>query len=233
MPAPAGGRRLRQSRSRKTDSTGSNEATSSQESGSSDRGRGRGRGRGGRGSNRTSRGAASSVTDPVPSQDLTPTPKEIEEDTGIKKFAAHRKEAQESIQKLLGTLTDSSSDEEDERDPGDDADMETEKIARGVPCTCVVCLEKVRSKDSIWQCDQCFCLLHLPCTQQWARSCYSEDSGEGTEKIYWACPKCRMLYPRDDIPRQYRCFCGKVENPPPDPWIYPHSVGIRGAMVMH
>lgn len=132
----------------------------------------------------------------------------------LEKFESHRQTAKESIQKLLVDLDDSSSEEEDHPDQP----FKTQS-------TCVVCLEKVRSKDSIWQCDQCFCLLHLPCTQRWARSCYCEETdGNEDENGYWACPKCRMLYPRSYIPRKYLCFCGKVENPKVDHWIQPHSV---------
>lgn len=35
----------------------------------------------------------------------------------------------------------------------------------------------------------------------------------------------RLNYAKDLIPREYLCFCGKVESPPPDPWILPHSCG--------
>lgn len=39
------------------------------------------------------------------------------------------------------------------------------------------------------------------------------------------CPKCRIEYPKSDIPKYYYCFCGKLENPPHDPWVLPHSCG--------
>eukprot|EP01133_Synstelium_polycarpum_P012492 gene12492-14663_t len=35
--------------------------------------------------------------------------------------------------------------------------------------SCLVCLERVKPVDPIWQCNRCSCLLHLQCTQSWAR----------------------------------------------------------------
>ena len=42
----------------------------------------------------------------------------------------------------------------------------------------------------------------------------------------WACPKCRAPYTAAEAPREYRCFCGKVADPPFDPWAAPHSCGV-------
>lgn len=38
-------------------------------------------------------------------------------------------------------------------------------------------------------------------------------------------PKCRFEYKRSDTPSRYYCYCGKVEDPPLDPWLVPHSCG--------
>ena len=38
----------------------------------------------------------------------------------------------------------------------------------------------------------------------------------------WLCPKCRTEYPRGS-PLQYTCFCGKLRDPPHDPWLAPHA----------
>ena len=42
-------------------------------------------------------------------------------------------------------------------------------------------------------------------------------------ELTWACPKCR--HESKDHPRKYVCYCGKVQDPPFDPWILPHSCG--------
>ena len=41
----------------------------------------------------------------------------------------------------------------------------------------------------------------------------------------WSCPKCRGEYTRSKCPQKYHCFCGKMEDPPVDPWLLPHSCG--------
>lgn len=38
-------------------------------------------------------------------------------------------------------------------------------------------------------------------------------------------PKCRFEYQRAETPTRYHCYCGKVEDPPLDPWLVPHSCG--------
>ncbi|OAY71457.1 NF-X1-type zinc finger protein NFXL2, partial [Ananas comosus] len=62
-------------------------------------------------------------------------------------------------------------------------------------------------------------LFHLPCIQSWARQSLHLRSPD------WPCPKCRSPYPKTLIPKSYFCFCGKVQDPPLDPWILPHSCG--------
>ncbi len=41
--------------------------------------------------------------------------------------------------------------------------------------------------------------------------------------LQWGCPKCRHAHSPEQIPVRYTCFCGKVSDPPFDPWIVPHS----------
>ncbi|KAK9842016.1 hypothetical protein WJX81_004295 [Elliptochloris bilobata] len=41
----------------------------------------------------------------------------------------------------------------------------------------------------------------------------------------WGCPKCRAPYTAAEAPAEYHCFCGKVADPPFDPWAAPHSCG--------
>lgn len=46
-----------------------------------------------------------------------------------------------------------------------------------------------------------------------------------TSVILLCSPKCRFEYKRSDTPSRYYCYCGKVEDPPLDPWLVPHSCG--------
>ena len=34
---------------------------------------------------------------------------------------------------------------------------------------CLICISSVKKAESIWNCIKCFCSLHLPCVQRWAR----------------------------------------------------------------
>lgn len=43
--------------------------------------------------------------------------------------------------------------------------------------------------------------------------------------IFFCSPKCRFEYKRSETPSRYYCYCGKVEDPPLDPWLVPHSCG--------
>uniref|UniRef100_A0A673BKI4 Nuclear transcription factor, X-box binding-like 1 n=1 Tax=Sphaeramia orbicularis TaxID=375764 RepID=A0A673BKI4_9TELE len=95
--------------------------------------------------------------------------------------------------------------------------------------TCLICIASVKRTNS---CSSCFCLFHLPCIQKWARdsaflvsSVTDEDFGQKAHP--WPCPKCRAEYPPNAAPtgRTYMCYCGKLQDPPPDPWLVPHSCG--------
>ncbi|KAK7807970.1 hypothetical protein U0070_003042 [Myodes glareolus] len=96
--------------------------------------------------------------------------------------------------------------------------------------TCLICIASVKRNQAVWSCSGCFCIFHMPCIQKWAKdsqflvsSVTDEDFGK---KDYpWPCPKCRFEYKRSETPSRYYCYCGKVEDPPLDPWLVPHSCG--------
>ncbi|XP_068611953.1 NF-X1-type zinc finger protein NFXL1 [Brachionichthys hirsutus] len=96
--------------------------------------------------------------------------------------------------------------------------------------TCLICIASVKRTQAVWSCSACFSLFHLPCIQKWARdsaflvsSATEEDFGQ--KQHPWPCPKCRCEYPPTATPNRYVCFCGKLQDPPPDPWLAPHSCG--------
>ncbi|KAK4758031.1 hypothetical protein SAY87_019332 [Trapa incisa] len=103
--------------------------------------------------------------------------------------------------------------------------------------SCLICLERIRISDPTWSCSAlCFSVFHLVCIQSWARQAsdlaaaraatrLSISQATASESATWHCPKCRSEYPKPQIPKSYLCFCGKLENPRPDPWILPHSCG--------
>ncbi|XP_042324551.1 NF-X1-type zinc finger protein NFXL1 isoform X2 [Sceloporus undulatus] len=71
----------------------------------------------------------------------------------------------------------------------------------------------------------------MPCIQKWAKdslfliSSPLTDDDFGKKDYPWPCPKCRFEYKRSETPSRYYCYCGKVEDPPLDPWLVPHSCG--------
>ncbi|XP_067117921.1 NF-X1-type zinc finger protein NFXL1 [Osmerus mordax] len=95
--------------------------------------------------------------------------------------------------------------------------------------TCLVCIASVRRTQAVWSCSGCFSLFHVPCIQKWAtdsvllHSLTQEDPA--SQDLPWPCPKCRQEYPPSQTPNRYVCYCGKVQDPPPDPWLLPHSCG--------
>lgn len=104
--------------------------------------------------------------------------------------------------------------------------------------SCLICLERIKPSDPTWSCTSlCFAVFHLFCIQSWSRQAsdlaaaravtrLSVSAEHAAETSLWNCPKCRVEYPKNLIPKIYLCFCGKLENPPSDdPWVLPHSCG--------
>ncbi|XP_077597775.1 NF-X1-type zinc finger protein NFXL1 [Stigmatopora nigra] len=96
--------------------------------------------------------------------------------------------------------------------------------------TCLICIASVKRTQAVWSCGGCFSLFHLPCIQKWARDsvfliCSATDEDFGREQHPWPCPKCRAEYPHAATPNRYMCYCGKLQDPPADPWLAPHSCG--------
>ncbi|XP_023272195.1 NF-X1-type zinc finger protein NFXL1 [Seriola lalandi dorsalis] len=96
--------------------------------------------------------------------------------------------------------------------------------------TCLICIASVKRTQPVWSCSSCFSLFHMPCIQKWARdsvflvsSVTDEDFGQ--KQHPWPCPKCRAEYPPSATPNRYTCYCGKLQDPPADPWLVPHSCG--------
>eukprot|EP01132_Coremiostelium_polycephalum_P004597 gene4597-5739_t len=103
------------------------------------------------------------------------------------------------------------------------------EVVKGVS-SCLVCLERVKTRDPSWNCSRCFCILHLSCAQTWSRerltiSAASESCTKDGNPPFWCCPKCRNNYYKKDYPTQYKCYCEKKVEPEYDPWVTPHSCG--------
>ncbi|KAJ4972295.1 hypothetical protein NE237_005394 [Protea cynaroides] len=114
--------------------------------------------------------------------------------------------------------------------------------SRSGALSCLICLERIKLSHPTWSCSSgCFAVFHLLCIQSWARQAsdlaaeraltrlsrehFPVAAANALESSVWNCPKCRVEYTKSQIPKTYFCFCGKLENPPSDPWILPHSCG--------
>ncbi|XP_071943384.1 transcriptional repressor NF-X1-like [Antedon mediterranea] len=85
---------------------------------------------------------------------------------------------------------------------------------------CMVCCDMIRSTAPTWNCQHCFAVFHIKCIKRWARSNISQLETEGE---LWMCPGCRNSVLK--IPHVYKCFCGKMRDPPNIPGETPHTCG--------
>ncbi|XP_051138149.1 NF-X1-type zinc finger protein NFXL2 [Andrographis paniculata] len=116
--------------------------------------------------------------------------------------------------------------------------------SRSGALSCLICLERIKPTDPTWSCSsRCFAIFHLICIQSWAHQSTTLAASRASARapvvpddnsLVWPCPKCRVDYPKSQTPKYYYCFCGKVQDPPRDPWILPHSCGeICGRSLQH
>ncbi|XP_056631026.1 protein shuttle craft [Diorhabda sublineata] len=80
---------------------------------------------------------------------------------------------------------------------------------------CLVCCEKIKHTDKVWSCLLCCHIFHLHCVVAWAKSSKIENG--------WRCPACQNVC--SEVPKQYKCFCGKTIEPRFEPGVIPHGCG--------
>ncbi|XP_043227759.1 protein shuttle craft-like [Amphibalanus amphitrite] len=81
---------------------------------------------------------------------------------------------------------------------------------------CLVCVELVRPAHPVWSCASCYHVFHMGCVRRWARTSRAESGG-------WRCPACQNVTAAP--PATYKCFCGKMRDPPWNRRDTPHSCG--------
>ncbi|PSN51156.1 Protein shuttle craft [Blattella germanica] len=100
----------------------------------------------------------------------------------------------------------------------DDDSSQRERLAdqleRGT-LECLVCCERVRQHDPVWNCSNCYHVLHLKCIKKWAKSSRGETG--------WRCPACQNVTAQ--VPHDYYCFCGKARDPEWNRMDAAHSCG--------
>jgi len=222
---------------------------------------GRGRGRGGGVPNEnvwTNRAEAQKKNSSEPRKG--PKVKTVKDETQpARKFEEACAAIQANVKKHVSKIVNDSSEDSFSEDDGEN-DLEiistvfnlygkssaeqkkTEQILkdslRSGTSVCLICIASLKKADPIWSCSKCYCSLHLPCIQRWAKdSIYfqteaaSDQVAPGqvvdSKKFKWCCPKCRADYTQQLIPTRYHCYCEKVTDPSFDPWLVPHSCGSR------
>lgn len=93
-----------------------------------------------------------------------------------------------------------------------------EKLIREIDAgklECLICCENIKTWNQTWNCTNCFHIIHLSCVIKWANS--SVNSGN------WRCPACQNI--SETIPKQYYCFCKKLQNPEYNRSDIAHSCG--------
>ena len=185
--------------------------------------RGRGRGRGGGGGHhhqppvvkspeepelpKTNGGDADSNADQVENNDSKAI--EVSEDLASSKNLNSEQGTTSTKGQLALFAT-----EKVEEVPDNLRDRLTQQLVAG-KAECMVCLDKIKLAHATWDCQHCYQVFHIHCVKKWAKT-QLQDEG-------WRCPGCQTL--TASIPKNYKCFCRKVVDPPVDRRETPHSCG--------
>lgn len=79
---------------------------------------------------------------------------------------------------------------------------------------CVICYERAKNVEQIWNCRNCYQIMHLKCVIVWFVKSH--------RSAIWRCPACQC----EVIGKpKYMCFCGTVPNPYHNNVDIPHSCG--------
>lgn len=93
---------------------------------------------------------------------------------------------------------------------------------------CLICIDSIRRTQPIWTCQPCRVSLHLVCVGSWARDRLAQQQLSDDPRVsepVWNCPNCRFDFGRHQLPIEYTCYCGRLVDPPEDPWLLPHTCG--------
>ena len=93
---------------------------------------------------------------------------------------------------------------------------------------CPICTSEVQRNSKVWACHTCWTAFHLTCIKKWSTNQGStvavpNAQGEVPPPRQWRCPGCNL--PKDDLPKNYTCWCGKEDDPKSLTGIPPHSCG--------
>ncbi|XP_025197835.1 protein shuttle craft-like isoform X2 [Melanaphis sacchari] len=79
---------------------------------------------------------------------------------------------------------------------------------------CVICYERAKNVEQIWNCRNCYQIMHLKCVLVWFLKSH--------RNAVWRCPACQSEMTGKP---KYICFCGTLPNPYHNNVDTPHSCG--------
>ncbi|EMC91414.1 hypothetical protein BAUCODRAFT_143812 [Baudoinia panamericana UAMH 10762] len=93
---------------------------------------------------------------------------------------------------------------------------------------CAICTVEVQRKAKVWACHTCWTVFHLSCIKKWSTNEGStvtrqQAEGDAAPPRQWRCPGCNL--PKDELPSNYTCWCGKEFEPRAPSGVPPHSCG--------
>lgn len=77
---------------------------------------------------------------------------------------------------------------------------------------CVICMGGITSRQRLWTCSRCHCILHTECAREWARAAAAQalQRPEGSQ-LLWTCALCHE--PQSAMPSRTSaegCWCGRT-----------------------
>uniref|UniRef100_A0A915IB80 Pre-mRNA-splicing factor SPF27 n=1 Tax=Romanomermis culicivorax TaxID=13658 RepID=A0A915IB80_ROMCU len=104
-----------------------------------------------------------------------------------------------------------------------------EEQLRNETYECMICCEKIRRRDFIWSCQQCFHVFHLKCVKKWAKSSTTNnENASETPNLGWRCPACQNINRNAENLESF-CFCLReiliYQNKGASSFRTPHSCG--------
>ncbi|GAA95438.1 uncharacterized protein L969DRAFT_44960 [Mixia osmundae IAM 14324] len=99
---------------------------------------------------------------------------------------------------------------------------------------CMICMNTIKRNQSIHSCSICYSVLHLSCIQKWAHTSVDAikerlriTEAAAPDTIEWRCPACQTGFAEEEIPKKYKCFCGRANQQAHANSSIPHSCGSQ------
>ena len=61
-------------------------------------------------------------------------------------------------------------------------ELAKQRVADVRAVECLICFEKTRSDDTVWNCGECFVMTHLQCAKRWAEKQLTQPRGKSNTR---------------------------------------------------